>query len=768
MLIYAISLLAGAWSLELLQQLPSTPVLVFGLFICGAGYCLPALRLSCSFIAGFAVMGLAAEAQLDDQLDAGFLGESVNIRARVHEFPQIDGESMRLLVRPIGRPDLPRILRLSWFQAQARPVLGEVWQLTVRLRRPRGYSNPGGFDYEGWLFRQGIGATGYVVGEQHNYVLIGEPATRIDQMRRQVVRRIAEIAPHDDAAAVLMAIAVGARHEIGRSQWGLYASTGTSHLMAISGLHIGLAAGSAYAVSWFVFAPLFRRRNLRSVAILAAIMAAALYAGISGFAVPARRALLMAVIVAIAVLNHRRVMPAQLLGTTALLIFLSEPLAILTPGFKLSFAAVAILFFVVGHSVTIELFTQPRFARQAAVGVKRLCLLQIALLTGLFPLTVLIFGRFAMTAPLVNLLVLPVFNFVTVPLSLVGMLMDGPFQFVGDRLLLYAHKSIRLVLWIVEKAGTPEFTSFRISKPGLLFIVCVPLLHVVLPPGWPGRRLAFIAIISVICHRPAPPDNSCLVFHALDVGQGLAIVIQTRNHSLLFDTGPSFRNGSNAAELVVVPFLEHVGVDKVDRVIVSHGDLDHAGGIGTVISGVNVGEVLVGEHLENIEVAQTQCVGGEQWKWDGIIFRIIHPRRDAPWTGNNSSCVLEIDTGSEKILLAGDIESPVEQLLAYRAAFRKSHAVFVPHHGSRTSSGPALINSTRPEIAVISAGYDNRWGFPKEDVVHRWRQAGANVLNTANSGAISQRLCRHAPPGPVLEERHRSAKYWHNLVPERP
>jgi competence protein ComEC len=373
MLIYAISLLAGAWSLELLQQLPSTPVLVFGLLICGAGYCLPAMRLPCSFIAGFAVMGLAAEVQLDDQLDAEFLGDSVNIRARIHEFPQIDGESMRLLVRPIGRTDLPRILRLSWFQAQTRPVLGEVWQLTVRLRQPRGYSNPGGFDYEGWLFRQGIGATGYVVGEQHNYVLTGEPATRIDRMRRQVVRRIAAIAPHDDAAAVLMAIAVGARHEIGRSQWDLYASTGTSHLMAISGLHIGLAAGSAYAVSWFVFAPLFRRRNLRSVAILAAIMAATLYAGISGFAVPARRALLMAVIVAIAVLNHRRVMPAQLLGITALLIFLSEPLAILTPGFKLSFAAVAILFFVVGHFVTVELFTQPRFALQAAVGLKRLC-----------------------------------------------------------------------------------------------------------------------------------------------------------------------------------------------------------------------------------------------------------------------------------------------------------------------------------------------------------------------------------------------------------
>jgi competence protein ComEC len=768
MMINCISLLAGASSLELFQQLPSLMFFAASTVIAAIVSRLTHSWAPLFFAAGLIIVGFVAYGQSADQLESGLQGRPLVLNARIVEFPQWDGASLRLVVRPIYRDELPEKIRLTWSETDARPMIGEVWHLNVRLRRPRGYANPGGFDYEGWLFRQRIGATGYVIADQHNYLLRGENGARVDRFRRQIVERITALAPEDHAAAVLMAIAVGARHAISREQWELYAATGTSHLMAISGLHIGLAAGSAYLLSWAVFAPFFRRRNLRDAALATAVVAAGIYATMAGLAVPAQRAMLMALIAGVAVMMRRRIAPGRLLAVTALLVFVADPLAILAPGFRLSFAAVAILFLIARQHLRAGGIDRPQYLDTMLVHGKRLGVMQLALLAGLFPLVVLIFGRFTLVAPAVNIIVLPIFNFITVPLSLAGMVLDGPLQPAGDRLLLWAHQSIRLVLWIVAKFAEPSFLSFRSVLSGNVLITFLPALFVLLPAGWPGRRVALIAMIFVTAYRPSPPPDGCLDMHALDVGQGLAIVMQTHNYAMLYDTGPSFRSGSNAAELVVLPFLAHLGIRRLDRVVISHADLDHSGGIRSVIAKTEVGRVLVGEALPYLGTAQTQCVTGSQWQWDGMVFTVLHPRKDSPWTGNNSSCVLEIDTGNEKLLLAGDIESAVEKLLAHQSALQRSRVVFVPHHGSRTSSGAEIVNATRPDVAIVSAGHENRWGFPKEDVVRRWQQAGATVLDTATSGAISLRFCRDAPSGAVREERVRSARYWHAESPESP
>ncbi len=768
MMINCLCLLAGAYSLELFQQLPSANDF-FAIFLVVAmlGYRARTWAPLSAF-AGLVVMALAAHSQISNRLDSDLHGEQLILNVRIGDFPERNGDSLRLIVRPLGQHALPEKIRLTWLRTEAQPKIGEVWHLSVRLRRPRGYANPGGFDYEGWLFRQRIGATGYVVAEEHNYQLKGESGARINRLRHQVVERISAIVPRDDAGAVLMAIAVGARHAISREQWDLYAATGTSHLMAISGLHIGLAGGGAYLICWAIFAPFFKRRNLRDTAIVGAIIAAGAYATVSGFAVPAQRAMLMAIIAGFALIFRRKVAPSELLGITATLVFLAEPLAILAPGFKLSFAAVAILFFVARQHVSIDGNHFQRLPCIVLTNGKRLLLLQLALLTGLFPLSVMVFERFTLVAPAANLVVMPVFNFVTVPLSLAGMALDGPLQPAGDRLFICAYQSIRLVLWIVTKFSEPGFLSFpAVHSPSAISAI-LPALYLLAPAGWPGRRFALIAMITVTSYRPLQPPEGCLDFHALDVGQGLAVVVQSQSHAMLFDTGPSFQGGSNTAELVILPFLTHLGISRLDRVIVSHADLDHSGGIRSIIENTEVGKVFVGELLSDLGLAQRQCLSGDRWNWDGIGFTVLHPRRDARWAGNNSSCVLEINVGNQYLLLAGDIESPIEKLLVHQAALRRSQVVFVPHHGSRTSSSAEFVLATRPDLAVVSAGYGNRWGFPKDDVVRRWQGIGATVLSTATSGAISQRFCRNKAGGPFREERTRAARYWHEKPLERP
>jgi competence protein ComEC len=688
----------------------------------------------------------------------------------VEDFPVAAADSIRFIVRPIDRDDLPNRIRLTWYQPDGIPSIGDSWRFHVRLKRPRGYLNPGGFDFEGWLFRHRIGATGYVAGDARSYPIHGESRGIVATARKRFVTRVTDSLPEDDASAVLMAIGVGARHGIDRAQWDLYARTGTSHLMAISGLHIGLAASCAYLLSLGLLAPFCRRRNLRDVATGGAVLTAVVYAGLSGLAVPAMRALMMAIVAGAMLLLRRRVGPELVLAVPCAVVFLTNPVAILSPGFKLSFAAVAILIFVAWQHCRFAQADRWPVAGRALTGLGRLTQLQLALMTGLFPLTILIFGRFAMIAPAINLIVLPIFNFITVPLTLAGAILDGPLDVIGMVLLTWAHASIRAILWLVAIAGDSELASQRTGQLDPIFTVVafIPLAFVLLPPGWPGRKLAFVAIVAVLTYRPPPPPSSCLDYHVLDVGQGLAVVLQTSHHALLFDTGPSFLNGSGTADLVVLPFLRRLGIDRLDKLIISHGDLDHAGGARTITAGVSVNEVLVGEVLPDLDRFQRQCVAGDKWHWDAVAFSILHPRKNTTWERNNASCVLLIEVGHFSLLLTGDIESPPERLLVHRKSISASDVVIVPHHGSLTSSSKPFVDLTGPALAIVSAGFQNRWRFPRPEIVARWEASGAEVLNTATMGAISQRVCADRKPEPVRLQRYAAQKYWHQVPPGRP
>ena len=498
----------------------------------------------------------------------------------------------------------------------------------------------------------------------------------------------------------------------------------------------------------------------RDVATLTAVIAAGAYVLLSGFAIPAARALAMVALGAALLLLRRRVRPLDLLAAVVFIVFLVDPLSTLTPGFKLSFAAVGVLMV----AVRTYLPTSDGIVARFGTAGRRLVLLQGYLLFSLLPLTVGEFGRLSLVAPLANLVALPIFNLFIVPLTLGGLLLVEGAPIIGGLMIDGAYTGVLAVLAILDKlAAVPGLSRQPADVPTCVLLL--PLAVLCLPPGWPGRGIAVVGLVLVVTARPEPPRPGCIRMHVLDAGQGLAVLVRTSAHSVLYDTGPAFRSGSSIAERVIVPFLVHRGVGVADLMVLSHADLDHAGGAASLHDSGQVRAVMAGEAIEGVPARL--CRAGDTWEWDRVRFRMLHPRRATPWTGNNVSCVLEIALGDQRVLLPGDIEQPIERLLRYRSAWQKARVVVVPHHGSRTSSSDALIEAVRPDLALVSAAARNRWGFPRPEVVARWQNAGARVLTTAASGALEVGLC---PDGrlTVDEYRRKARRYWHDRRPERP
>ncbi|MDA1063922.1 MAG: DNA internalization-related competence protein ComEC/Rec2 [Proteobacteria bacterium] len=740
-----LSLLAGMYALQLSSFANASGYLsvafVVALLLLFAGR----WWLLICFCAGLAWFFIAAHELISARLPAAFEGDSLVVEIVVADFPSTDRATVSFLAHPVDDARLPSRFRLSWFEPPVTLQHGDRWRLEVRLRRPRGTRNPGTFDYEGWLFRESIAATGYVVGGHRNHLLRPPLAGPIGQLRHRFVRRVSALVEDREQAAVLIALVVGTRHLLSAEQWQRYAATGTSHLMAISGLHIGLAAGGAYALTLLIAGLLSgraRQRNHLRGAIVCSALVALTYAAIAGFAVPARRAGLMVLLAAFALLAGRRPNLPAILCAAALAIAVSDPLATMTPGFILSFAAVALLVWV---------------GRRGAGPAT----LQLMLLCGLFPLVAVLFDQISFAALPVNLLAVPLFGFVTVPLSLLGFLFDGPVQPLGDQALLLAAHSIALLekgLALFDQLRWASFAVPALAGAACLYIA-VPALWAILPPGWPGRPVAWIGLVAVLLYQPGRPAFGCALVEILDVGQGLAVVVRTRHRTLLYDTGPAYRSGSSAAVSVLLPYLAHRGVRELDRLVVSHADLDHAGGVGAILETIPVRRILAGEPLAGLSVLP--CRAGQNWSYDGIEFRILYPPLQVAARGNDSSCVLLLQAGEHRILLSGDIEATAERELVAMQTLPGVAAVIVPHHGSRTSSTPPFVQALRPTLAIVSSAYGNHWGFPKPDVVQRWQSVGAEVMNTATSGAIELRLCAASGLELIRRYRHDNRRIWH-------
>ncbi|MET0026529.1 MAG: DNA internalization-related competence protein ComEC/Rec2 [Candidatus Thiodiazotropha sp.] len=699
--------------------------------------------------------------QMAQWLPLGLEGQDLILQGRVEGLPAIQGQLQRFQVDvqslrdPQGNPVPASRVQLSWFGRGTPVQAGENWRFKVRLKQPRGLHNPVGYDGEKGMLSQGIGARGYVRAGPENRRLDPPGAHGvITRLRQAIAAGLDEYTGNLRSAALFKALVVGDRRSLSRSDWQVFTRTGTNHLIAISGLHVGIVAGWSLWLGnrlWRRSEKLCQRLPSIKAGAWLSLISAVSYASLAGFSLPTQRALLMLSVVLGALILGLRISLGRALLWALFLVVLWDPLAPLQAGFWLSFLAVAAIWWSVSGRL------------HAGSGWRQGLRIQWAVSIGLLPVLFLLFGQASLISPIVNLIMVPWFSLVLVPLLLLGlplMLLPQLAAHWYSGLGYFANQTF----WLLD--GFAEFSWASLAWPEtgvwVWILMLTGVLLWLLPRGLPGRWMGIWFCLPFLATTNQRPDAGEFWLTLLDVGQGLACVVETREHVLLYDIGPGSVGGYSAAEAVVVPYLRSLGVARVDRMILSNGDQDHAGGVGALRAAFPGTSMLSGE-VDRVPDSDA-CVSGTQWVWDGVVFRILHPAEGDRFSdSNNRSCVLQIETGEQRVLLPGDIETPAELRLVQRHADKLASQILIaPHHGSAGSSSMALVNVVKPEWVLFSVGYRNPYDFPKAEVVERWRSQGAAVLNTAESGAIRFHIKPRAPlDSPEIHCAQRG-RYWQN------
>jgi competence protein ComEC len=641
-------------------------------------------------------------------------------------------------------------VRVSWYEPVALPLPGQRWRMTLRLRCRSGMANPGAQDRELDLLRQGIAATAYVVADSPPERLdAGAGHTVIERLRARIATGIAGLLPGSASGAVLQGLSVGVRGNIPDPLWEAFAATGVAHLMAISGLHVTgcavfilLLLRAAWRLPGMTRIP--SRTGIEAVTVL---IVTAAYAWLSGGSLPALRTLVMvAIVVWLRVL--RRLLPiSQVLAVAALVLVAMDPLSLTSAGFWLSFAATAALLSLMDCD------------RNWRARIATFAHAQLAILALLTPVLAGAFGRVSLIAPLVNAAAIPLFSFVLLPAVLFGtaleLLAPGAGAFVWRMLA-----AVLDALWpgLLRLAGWENADWAPAAQPMLLLAgaALVTLAALCLPLR--GLQLAVVAaLLAIVGGSKGELAAGDWNLHVLDVGQGLAAVVETHRHVLVFDTGPGWRGGGAAARVSLLPFLRAQGIRRIDLLVVSHGDLDHSGGTRTLVDTLSITSLMSGPGTDMPSVAGV-CRRGDRWFWDDVEFEVVHPAPDASGSSNDRSCALRISGMGGSALLLADPESAAETELQRMPV--AADVALLPHHGSRTSSSAELIAAVSPRIGIASAGFGNRWGMPVPEVVARWRAAGTTVLSTADAGAVSIRFTAEPAGFTVDTERGGNRRWW--------
>ncbi|MEG3184802.1 DNA internalization-related competence protein ComEC/Rec2 [Novilysobacter erysipheiresistens] len=705
---------------------------------------------------GFALAGLHAAHALSLQLPVDWEKREVTVQGRVVELPEHQSRRTAFAFRVSDTSDQPaplrgRLLQLSWYDdydgagtGRDRLLAGQQWQLTARVRAPRGLRNPGGFDSEKRALERRLAASGYV-GDPEAARLLA-PASGLDAWRESMSSRIAG-AVEGGGARFIRALALGDTRGLDDADWQVLRANGLTHLVAISGFHVGLVAGFfalVVAGIWWLWPALGRRCPRPVAAAVAGLAGAMLYAAVAGFALPTVRTVLMIAVVAGLRVFRRSTSTFDSLALAAIAILLVDPLAVLGAGFWLSFFGVAWLLWCLPGAGR-----RPLRDLVSAQGVATL---------GLLPLSVVLFGQASLVGPLANLLAVPWWSLVVVPLALLGTALEALGAGLGAwpwQLAAWCfERSWSLFEWLADS----DLALWWLAEPAWFAMPLAMLgaFWLLLPRGLPGRPLALLLWLPLLLPARHLPARGEAELRVLDVGQGLSVLVRTAHHSLLYDMGPAMPAGFDAGERVVLPALRALGVGQLDLAVVSHGDNDHAGGFDAVRRAVPVGAAYAPEGAPL--VGTRPCVAGRAWQWDGVDFRFLHPPPYFPYLGNEASCVLRIQTAHGTALLTGDIGEVIERDLVRRAELEpatsiRAEVVLVAHHGSASASDPGFIVATGARFALVSNGHGNRFGHPKADVMARWHHAGAETRVTSEGGALTVRL---VPGGPAVETRRRA------------
>ena len=713
-------------------------------------------------VAGYSWAAFLAHVQMGASLPAAIEGRDVEITGIVRGLPEADPRRVRfdLEVEDIGRVAFGAgRVRLSWYGARAEPAPGSVWRLTVRLRRPRGWRNPGGSDYEGWLFANRIVATGYVKSAQRIGAAPALSFARVDAVRAGLARSIRAALDGYGSEGLVRALAIGDRSGVSERRWRTLRVTGIAHLMAISGLHIGMAAAAAYWVALRAWTFVPRAALLVAapqIAGVAAMLAAFGYATLAGFALPTQRALLMLAVVFASRLSRRRFLPSHGIALALVAVLIVDPHSVRAPGFWLSFVAVAV--------IVMAIATRPAGDAHTFAGrLRTLGSVQIAVTVGLAPVTLSVFAEQSLVSPFVNALVIPLVGTIVVPVVLLGLLAGAVLPAAGATMLAAAALVLDTLWPAIEWVGAH---AAMLRAPGAigpwqLAAAAVGVLLALAPRGLAVRWLGIAWMLPLIAMRPASIGPGAYRVTVLDVGHGLSVVVETTNRVLVYDAGPRVGTRLDAAALAVLPYLARRGHDAVDRVVLSHGDSDHVGGFRRLAESVAVESMVangpVGSHRPD-----TACAANRQWEWDEVSFEVLYPFDGSSGFDNAHSCVIRIEASGGSTLLTGDIESAGEQALVARlGGGLAAEVLVVPHHGSATSSTPAFLGAVSPSIALVSAAEHGRFRLPHPGVVARYADAGVAMYSTARCGAITVEFPANREPRIARLEREAQRRYWH-------
>jgi competence protein ComEC len=754
------------------------------------------LRLLAFVVLGFAWADWRAAQALAEQLPRVWEQRDVSVVGTVDSLPQMveQGVRFQFVVEQV-LPDaggeiapIPRKLALSWFAAtyviapDIRP--GQRWRLMLRLKRPHGNANPHGFDYEAWLLGQGVRATGSVRmekgGTSSNVKLndfVWTVGNVIERARASLRDRIHAALPDAEYAGVIVALVVGDQREIAQSDWKIFNRTGVGHLVSISGLHITMVAGMVAALVNFLWRRSFYLGNVfgrglpwsvrlpaQKAAALAGALMALIYVALAGFGVPAQRTFIMLSVVALAMWSGRMTGVSYVLCLALGLVCLFDPWAVLSPGFWLSFGAVAMILFVV--SGRVQLPPAQHWREGLLRGITEAGRAQYAVTLGLVPLTLLLFGQVSIVSPIANALAIPLVSFVVTPLALIGSVLPAP---LAAWLLQCAHACVAGLAWALSylsslphavwSAPLPAWWMFGLAMLGTLWMLA--------PRGVPLRWLGVVCWLPLIVQQPTRPPSGEMWVTALDVGQGSALLIETAQHRLLYDTGPYYSPESDGASRVILPYLSARGITHVDQVMISHNDADHSGGALSLFAALQVDRVSSSLALDSpiVQAApqHERCMAGQQWEWDGVQFELLHPIAasydSTKWKPNARSCTLKITNGNHSVLLPGDIEAIQEDELVNSIPSKlRADVLLAPHHGSGTSSTLPFLNAVQPSLAIFQVGYLNRYRHPKAEVFQRYADLGIERLRSDESGAIQVRLGRTIT---ISEYRKEHARYWY-------
>ena len=755
--------LAGVFVFQQCPALPDPwfaallPVAIFGWLRGGR------TRAPCALAAGFLYALLRAHLLIPDPLPSEWEGQDLRVVGVIAGLPdrlkertrfEFDIERIEESPGPESAIEMPWRVRLNWYRDAPRLRSGERWRLQVRLKRPRGFANPGGFDYEGWLFRRGLAGTGYVRAGSNERIAPGPWS--LSRVRRSLSERVDAALGPAPLRPLIKALALGMRGEMSSLQWEVLRSTGTAHLMAISGLHVGLVAGLTFgfcSLAWRLPGLSVLLVDAKRVGAGAAIAAAFVYAALAGFSVPTQRAALMVTCLMLAILTRRPAAPTALLGRALLAVLILDPFAVSEAGFWLSFCAVAFIFYgVTGRLALRRSPMQSFWWRYGRIQ----CLLGIALL----PLGFLFFGEYPLVAPLANAFAVPWVSALVVPPVLAGTLAAALVPAVGALLLELGHLALS-GLWsgLEFLAGIiPVLPAGPAPSRWQVLAALVGALMLFAPRGTPARWLGALWMAPLFLASSAPVPEGALRVTVLDVGQGSSLVLRTRDHTLVYDTGPRFSDRFDAGAAVVVPYLRHLGIREIDTLVLSHRHQDHVGGAESLLQGVAVRQVMT--NVSPWTRRATFCRAGRQWEWNAVRFAVLHPSRDERATGNEGSCVIRVRVGETAVLLTGDIGERSERALLEQHALQ-SDLLMVPHHGSSTSSSAAFLDAVNPRLAVVSYGYRNRFGLPDSEVMARYRSRGIPVLRTATEGAIEIDLHPDGVLGAPRRYRRERPRYWH-------